>query len=60
MVESVNFGWIGDSYLPVSITLRNPWGNDGAGNDGNTADGYVTVTGEQFRQNFWAVQSATV
>jgi Ca2+-binding RTX toxin-like protein len=59
-VESVNFGWVGDSYLPVSITLRNPWGNDGAGNDGNAADGYVTVTGEQFRQNFWAVQSATV
>lgn len=28
----------------TSITLRNPWGYDGAGNDGNTSDGFVTVT----------------
>ncbi len=30
----------------VSITLRNPWGVDGAGSDGND-DGYVTVTPAQ-------------
>lgn len=30
----------------VTITLRNPWGIDGAGNDGND-DGYVTVTPRQ-------------
>lgn len=27
----------------VSITLRNPWGWDGAGSDSNTNDGIVTV-----------------
>jgi len=31
----------------TSISLRNPWGRDGAGNDGNTADGLVTVTPSQ-------------
>lgn len=30
----------------TGITLRNPWGTDGAGNDGNN-DGYVTVTPAQ-------------
>ena len=30
----------------ISVTLRNPWGVDGAGNDGNN-DGYVTVTPAQ-------------
>lgn len=30
----------------VSIRLRNPWGTDGAGNDGNN-DGFVTVTPAQ-------------
>ena len=30
----------------VSITLRNPWGVDGAGNDGAN-DGYVTITPAQ-------------
>ena len=30
----------------ISITLRNPWGVDGAGNDGKN-DGYVTVTPAQ-------------
>ena len=30
----------------ISITLRNPWGVDGAGNDGNN-DGYVTITPAQ-------------
>jgi hypothetical protein len=31
----------------TSITLRNPWGFDGAGSDGNTNDGFVTVTPAQ-------------
>jgi hypothetical protein len=31
----------------ASITLRNPWGTDGAGNDGNTNDGLVTLTPTQ-------------
>src|SRR5262249_2322723 len=31
----------------TSITLRNPWGFDGAGNDGNPNDGLVTVTPAQ-------------
>ena len=31
---------------PIGLVLRNPWGIDGAGNDGND-DGYVTVTAEQ-------------
>jgi hypothetical protein len=34
------------------ITLRNPWGYDGAGNDNNTSDGYVTITGQQLMANF--------
>lgn len=29
------------------ITLRNPWGVDGAGDDGNPSDGLVTVTPDQ-------------
>jgi hypothetical protein len=28
----------------TSVTLRNPWGVDGAGNDGNPNDGLVTVS----------------
>ncbi len=31
----------------TGIVLRNPWGFDGAGNDGNTSDGLVTVTPAQ-------------
>jgi hypothetical protein len=31
----------------LTITLRNPWGWDGAGNDGNVNDGLVTVTPNQ-------------
>jgi len=31
---------------PINVTLRNPWGVDGAGNDGKN-DGYVTITAEQ-------------
>ena len=32
------------SGVVTSITLRNPWGVDGAGNDSNPYDGLVTVT----------------
>jgi hypothetical protein len=34
------------------ITVRNPWGVDGAGNDSNTQDGLVTITLAQFGQAF--------
>ena len=34
------------------ITLRNPWGNDGAGSDADTSDGLVTMTFAQFQSNF--------
>jgi len=43
--------------IPLSITLRNPWGTDGAGNDGNN-DGYVTFTPAQFF-GFFIAGSAT-
>lgn len=33
--------------VAVSVTLRNPWAKDGAGNQDGADDGYVTVTGEQ-------------
>jgi hypothetical protein len=35
---------------PVSVRLRNPWGVDGAGNDGDN-DGYVTLTIQQVFDN---------
>jgi Ca2+-binding RTX toxin-like protein len=35
------------SGVVTSITLRNPWGRDGAGNDANPNDGLVTVTPAQ-------------
>jgi hypothetical protein len=35
---------------PLSVTLRNPWGVDGIGNDGNN-DGYVTMTLKQALDN---------
>lgn len=35
------------SGVVTSLVLRNPWGVDGAGNDGNTSDGLVTVTPDQ-------------
>jgi len=31
------------------ITVRNPWGYDGAGSDGNPSDGLVTITLAQFQ-----------
>ena len=45
--------------VPVSMTLRNPWGIDGAGNDGND-DGYVTVSAQQAYDCLLGVVSAAV
>ena len=36
------------------VQLRNPWGYDGAGNDGNTGDALVTMTLGQLNQNLEA------
>ena len=36
------------------LTLRNPWGYDGAGNDGNSADALVKITLAQFQSCFTA------
>jgi hypothetical protein len=74
MVERVNYvqipifriGTIGKTSsiayfsMPVSVTLRNPWGYDGAGNDSDPSDGYVTVTAAQANTSFSAVMSAYV
>jgi hypothetical protein len=42
-----------------TLVLRNPWGIDGAGNDGKD-DGYVRLTPAQALGSFWAVISANV
>jgi hypothetical protein len=50
MSHAYTVAWVtyNSSGAVVSITLRNPWGVDGAGNmDGNPNDGYVTVTPAQ-------------
>lgn len=41
----------------VSIRLRNPWGVDGAGNDGAN-DGYVTITATQAMKNMSGIVTA--
>jgi hypothetical protein len=46
-----------DGGTVTGIQLRNPWGFDGAGNDG-TNDGYVTLTAAQAMQVFWFACSA--
>jgi hypothetical protein len=56
-VEAVYFDANG---VPVSMKLRNPWGYDGAGSDGNTADGYVTITSAQAYANLLGYTAATV
>ena len=55
-VVSVNFD---QSGKPASVTLRNPWGVDGAGNDGNN-DGFVTITAAQAQGSFLGWTAATV
>jgi hypothetical protein len=44
----------------TGLRLKNPWGVDGAGNDGNTADGYVTLTTSQAMSAFWFACTAEV
>lgn len=39
-----------------TLVVRNPWGVDGAGNDGSD-DGYVRLTAQQTIASFWAVIS---
>jgi Calpain family cysteine protease len=53
-VNAVNFDKTGKA---ISVTLRNPWGIDGAGNDGSN-DGYVTVTATQLEAAYDGVVSA--
>jgi len=56
MVDHVNVDNTGNA---VSVTLRNPWGIDGAGNDGLN-DGYVTVTAAQAKNAFLGMMIAAV
>lgn len=42
-----------------TLVLRNPWGIDGAGNDGAN-DGYVRLTAQQAFNSYWGVISANV
>jgi hypothetical protein len=44
----------------VAVVLRNPWGFDGTYTDGNSSDGYVTVTADQLQAAMSGVQSAWV
>jgi hypothetical protein len=46
--------------IPAFITLRNPWGFDGAGNDANPSDGYVTITADEFFGYFTGAVGAKV
>jgi len=55
-VDHFNFDATG---TPVSVTLRNPWGVDGAGNDGAN-DGYVTLNGQQALDSMIGFASANV
>ena len=48
-----------DAQGQRTLVLRNPWGIDGVGNDGND-DGYVRVTATQIYQSYWGVISANV
>ena len=50
----------GTTVVTTYITLRNPWGYDGAGSDSNTSDGYVTLTAQQFMANFVAAVACAV
>jgi hypothetical protein len=41
-----------DSSGTQDVQLRNPWGFDGAGNDGNSADALITLPVSQLLQNY--------
>jgi hypothetical protein len=45
------------SGSPTGLRLRNPWGTDGAGDDGNN-DGYVTISIQQAYDSMLGVVSA--
>jgi Ca2+-binding RTX toxin-like protein len=51
------FGGGGHVEIITSVTLRNPWGFDGAGADGNAADGLVTLTANQIQTYFTAANA---
>jgi hypothetical protein len=55
-VQSVN---VDEHGHMTSVTLRNPWGVDGAGNDGHN-DGYVTVTAQQLYDSMAGIVTANV
>jgi hypothetical protein len=48
-----------DAQGQRTLVLRNPWGIDGVGNDGND-DGYVRITATQAYLSYWGVISANV
>jgi hypothetical protein len=41
-----------------TVTVYNPWGVDGKGSDGNTADGLVTLSMTDFRVAFQAISTS--
>lgn len=55
-VDAINVDSKGN---PTTLRLRNPWGIDGAGDDGHD-DGYVTLTATQAFQAFLGLVSASV
>jgi len=55
-VDHINRDSTGAIY---AVTLRNPWGIDGAGSDGHN-DGYVTITAQQAAAAFNGVVAGTV
>ena len=59
-MQTISLGIFGTISVPVSVTLRNPWGYDGAGSDSDTSDGYVTLTGDQAATVLWKAQAAFV
>jgi hypothetical protein len=55
LIASHSYSVVGvktDASGNISFTLRNPWGFDGAGSDGNSGDGLVTISLAQFVANF--------
>jgi hypothetical protein len=59
-VYSVIGAYMDTATNTVMIKLRNPWGFDGAGSDGNGGDGIVTLTYAQFSANFSMLTFSTV
>jgi hypothetical protein len=59
-LTTINLPFFGEIVTGGTITVRNPWGYDGAGSDSNTGDGYVTLTADQYFRGFAGAWSATV